>query len=55
MDFVASVVAQIKANTPVLMCAVPGYDASGRVDDLAAELNKPISAVAIGSSLSPWT
>lgn len=33
------------------MCAAPGYDASGRVEDLAAELNKQISAVAIGSSL----
>lgn len=41
---------EIKANTPILMCAVPGFDASGRVDDLAAELNKPISAVAIGSA-----
>ena len=25
---------QMKANTPVLMCSVPGYDASSRVDDL---------------------
>ena len=24
---------QLKANTPVLMCSVPGYDASSRVDE----------------------
>ncbi|ESP05087.1 hypothetical protein LOTGIDRAFT_151884 [Lottia gigantea] len=41
---------EIKANTPVLMCSVPGYDASGRVDDLAAELNKQITPIAIGSA-----
>ncbi|GAB6020623.1 Dynein heavy chain, cytoplasmic [Chamberlinius hualienensis] len=41
---------EIKASTPVLMCSVPGYDASGRVDDLAAELSKGITSIAIGSS-----
>ncbi|KAK6191509.1 hypothetical protein SNE40_003176 [Patella caerulea] len=41
---------EIKANTPVLMCSVTGYDASGRVDDLAAELNKQITPIAIGSA-----
>lgn len=39
---------QIKANTPVLMCSVPGYDASSRVDDLAAEMGKQITSIAIG-------
>ena len=39
---------QIKANTPILMCSVPGYDASGRIDDLAAEINKPLTSIAIG-------
>lgn len=39
---------QVKANVPILMCAAPGYDASGRVDDLAAEQNKQITAIAIG-------
>lgn len=33
------------------MCGMPGYDVSGQVEDLAAELNKQISAVAIGSSI----
>lgn len=40
---------QIKANTPVLMCSVPGYDASGWVDDLAAELGKQLTSIAIGT------
>ena len=26
---------QIESNTPILMCSVPGNDASSRVDDLA--------------------
>ena len=34
----------------MLMCSVTGYDASSRVDDLAAELNKPITSIAIGMS-----
>jgi len=41
---------EIKASTPVLLCSAPGYDASGRVDDLAAELHKPITSIAIGSA-----
>lgn len=41
---------EIRANTPVLLCSVPGYDASGRVDDLAAELGKQIASIAIGSA-----
>ena len=39
---------EIKSNTPILMCAAPGFDASGRVDDLAAELNRQITSIAIG-------
>ncbi|XP_050295050.1 dynein heavy chain, cytoplasmic isoform X2 [Anthonomus grandis grandis] len=50
MDLGASIEKEIKANVPVLLCSVPGFDASGRVDDLAAELNKPISSIAIGSA-----
>lgn len=30
------------------MCSVPGYDASSRVDDLAAELGKQMTSIAIG-------
>lgn len=50
VDMAEIVEGEVKASTPVLMCAVPGFDASARVDDLAAELNKPITAIAIGSA-----
>ncbi|KAB0405288.1 hypothetical protein E2I00_000718, partial [Balaenoptera physalus] len=39
---------RVKPNTPVLMCSVPGYDASGHVEDLAAEQNTQITSIAIG-------
>lgn len=32
------------------MCSAPGYDASGRVDDLATQHNQLLSSVAIGSA-----
>ncbi|KAK3093975.1 hypothetical protein FSP39_022394 [Pinctada imbricata] len=41
---------EIKAATPILMCSVTGYDASGWVDDLAAELSKQLTSIAIGSA-----
>ncbi|XP_074643936.1 cytoplasmic dynein 1 heavy chain 1-like isoform X2 [Tubulanus polymorphus] len=41
---------EVKASTPILMCSVPGYDASSRVDDMAADANKQISSIAIGSA-----
>lgn len=42
---------QVKPNTPVLMCSVPGYDASGHVEDLAAEQNTQITSIAIGKNM----
>lgn len=50
LNFSECVDKQITSNTPALLCSVPGYDASGRVDDLAAELHKQISSIAIGSA-----
>ncbi|XP_012938795.1 cytoplasmic dynein 1 heavy chain 1 [Aplysia californica] len=50
MDLAAICENEIKGATPVLMCSVTGYDASSRVDDLAAELNKSITSIAIGSA-----
>ncbi|XP_042877143.1 dynein heavy chain, cytoplasmic-like isoform X5 [Penaeus japonicus] len=50
VDLTKVVELEVKANTPVVMCAVQGFDASARVDDLAAELNKPMTAIAIGSA-----
>jgi len=40
----------IKAGTPVLLCSALGFDASGRVDDLATELNRQMTSIAIGSA-----
>ncbi|XP_064484606.1 dynein heavy chain, cytoplasmic-like isoform X2 [Ornithodoros turicata] len=50
LDLAAIVDNEIKANTPILMCSVPGYDASGRVDDLATELGRSITSLAMGSA-----
>lgn len=50
LDFAAVIEKQLTSNTPALLCSVPGFDASGRVDDLAAELCKQISSIAIGSA-----
>lgn len=48
LDLAFVVEHEVKANTPVLLCSVPGYDASGRVDDLVALTNKPCTSIAIG-------
>ncbi|XP_077125303.1 cytoplasmic dynein 1 heavy chain 1 isoform X2 [Ranitomeya variabilis] len=50
LDLAHIVDTEVKPNTPVLMCSVPGYDASGRVEDLAAEQNTQITSIAIGSA-----
>lgn len=41
---------EVKGSTPVLLCSAPGFDASGRLDDLATELNRQITSIAIGSA-----
>ena len=41
-------IGQVKASTPLLLCSVTGYDASGWVDDIAAEQNKQCTSIAIG-------
>uniref|UniRef100_A0A146KZ76 Dynein heavy chain, cytoplasmic n=1 Tax=Lygus hesperus TaxID=30085 RepID=A0A146KZ76_LYGHE len=40
---------ELTCNVPALLCSVPGFDATSRVDDMAAELGKPIASIAIGS------
>ncbi len=49
LDLASIVEAEVKANTPILMCSVAGFDASARVDDLATELGKSMTSIAIGS------
>ena len=50
LDLATILDSELRAHVPALLCSVPGYDASGRVDDLAAELGKPIASIAIGSA-----
>ncbi|XP_077866279.1 cytoplasmic dynein 1 heavy chain 1-like [Saccoglossus kowalevskii] len=50
LDLANIVENEVKPSTPVLMCSVIGYDASGRLDDLAAEQGKQITSIAIGSA-----
>uniref|UniRef100_A0A8C1TYY4 Cytoplasmic dynein 1 heavy chain 1 n=1 Tax=Cyprinus carpio TaxID=7962 RepID=A0A8C1TYY4_CYPCA len=50
LDLANIVDSEVKPGTPVLMCSVPGYDASGLVRDLAAEQNKHITSISIGSA-----
>ncbi|CAH8499822.1 unnamed protein product [Heterobilharzia americana] len=41
---------EIRANMPVLLCAVQGFDPSGQVEDLANENKKQLTSIAIGSA-----
>ncbi|XP_061071720.1 cytoplasmic dynein 1 heavy chain 1 isoform X1 [Conger conger] len=50
LDLASIVDSEVKPGIPVLMCSVPGYDASGLVRDLAAEQNKHITSISIGSA-----
>jgi dynein heavy chain 1 len=50
LDLAQVVERECRSANPLLMCSVPGYDASGRVADLAAELGKPLTSIAIGSA-----
>jgi len=48
LDLAHIVENEVKCNQPVLMCSVTGYDASGRVMDLAAQLGRSLTDIAIG-------
>jgi dynein heavy chain 1 len=41
---------EIGPTVPLLLCSAPGHDVSGRVEAMARELKKDLSAVAMGSS-----
>ncbi|KXS20765.1 hypothetical protein M427DRAFT_130976 [Gonapodya prolifera JEL478] len=45
-----TVVDEVKATTPLVFSSVPGFDASDRVENLAAEYGAKLSAVAMGSA-----
>ena len=48
MDLESIVANEVTSAHPVLMCSAPGYDASGRVEDLATQKNKSVVGIAIG-------
>ena len=50
LDLAKIVDNEVKSASPVLLCSAPGFDASGRVDDLATELNRQMTSIAIGSA-----
>ncbi|XP_031789302.2 dynein heavy chain, cytoplasmic isoform X5 [Nasonia vitripennis] len=50
LEFSSVVENELQSSIPALLCSVPGFDASSRVDDLAAEFGKPIVSIAIGSA-----
>uniref|UniRef100_A0A0X3P013 Dynein heavy chain, cytoplasmic n=1 Tax=Schistocephalus solidus TaxID=70667 RepID=A0A0X3P013_SCHSO len=50
LDFGQIVENELKASVPVLLCAAQGFDPSGRIEDLAADLKKTLTGIAIGSA-----
>lgn len=49
-DLVEVTEQEISSTVPLLLCSAPGHDVSGRVEDMARELEKDLKAVAMGSS-----
>ncbi|KAK9719430.1 dynein heavy chain [Basidiobolus ranarum] len=49
LNFKSLVLEEINSATPISLCSVPGYDASYRVDNLAAEVSSKCTSVAMGS------
>jgi len=41
---------EINCNTPILLCSVPGYDPSARIETLAASIGVQLASIAIGSA-----
>ncbi|VDP72907.1 unnamed protein product [Echinostoma caproni] len=50
LDLLSIVEQELRPNMPVLLCAVQGFDPSGRVEDLASEHHKALTNIAIGSA-----
>ena len=43
---------EVRCDQPVLLCSMPGYDASKRVEQLYVELQSPLETVAMGNTES---
>lgn len=41
---------KVSCKVPILLCSATGYDASGRVEDLALTMGRQVTSIAIGSS-----
>ncbi|CEF66963.1 Dynein heavy chain, cytoplasmic [Strongyloides ratti] len=41
---------EVQCKVPILLCSAVGFDASGKVEDLAVEMNREVTSIAIGSS-----
>ncbi|CAB3408082.1 unnamed protein product [Caenorhabditis bovis] len=50
VDILSIVDGEVSPSEPVLLCSATGYDASGRIEDLAVETNRQITSIAIGSA-----
>ncbi|VEL14323.1 unnamed protein product [Protopolystoma xenopodis] len=50
LDLAGIVENEIKPSVPILLCAAPGFDPSGRVEDLASEQTRQLTGIAIGST-----
>ncbi|KAF6780273.1 hypothetical protein AHF37_00288 [Paragonimus kellicotti] len=50
LDLLTIVEQEIHASMPILLCAVQGFDPSGRVEDIASEHHKQLTNIAIGSA-----
>eukprot|EP01114_Cavostelium_apophysatum_P023031 TRINITY_DN854_c0_g1_i2.p1 TRINITY_DN854_c0_g1~~TRINITY_DN854_c0_g1_i2.p1 ORF type:complete len:4577 (-),score=1545.65 TRINITY_DN854_c0_g1_i2:38-13768(-) len=49
LDLVHVVEKESIASEPIMLCSMPGFDASSKIDDLAAKMKKPYKALAMGS------
>lgn len=49
-DDLRSIVSEVGASVPILICSARGYDVSGKVENMARELGKELAAVAMGSA-----
>lgn len=49
LDLTYVVEKESSCTEPIILCSTPGYDASYKVDDLAAKVKHPYKSLAMGS------
>ncbi|CAP31232.1 Protein CBR-DHC-1 [Caenorhabditis briggsae] len=50
VDILSIVDNEVAPSEPVLLCSATGYDASGKIEDLAVETSRQLTSIAIGSA-----